>query len=60
MFTNQQLAVSLRATILFTLLLRAVSMMESEKLHSNICSALPADPTTSAYLNSDKSDPIGP
>ena len=56
-FTNEQLASSLRATTLITPVLQAVSLMDVEQLHSDIRSALPADSIASIHLNSNKSDP---
>ena len=56
-FTNEQLASSLRATTLITPVLRAMSLMDIEQLHSDIRSALPADSIASIHLNSEKSDP---
>ena len=50
-FTNEQLASSLRASALSFPVLRAALVMDSEKLHSDILSALRSDPVTSAHLD---------
>ncbi|KIO12138.1 hypothetical protein M404DRAFT_78797, partial [Pisolithus tinctorius Marx 270] len=55
-FTQEQLAVSLRATYLKYLVLRAVALMDVEKLHNDILTALPDDPVSQIHL-SDMSDP---
>ena len=56
-FTQEQLALSLRATIFLSPVLQAMSLMDIEQLHSDICSALSTDPIASIHLKSKKSDP---
>ena len=56
-FTQEQLALSLRATIFLSPVLHAMSLMDIEQLHSDICSALSTDPITSIHLKSKKSNP---
>ena len=55
-FTQEQLSASLRATYLEYPVLRAVTIMDVEKLHSNILSALPSDPIAQTHLK-DTSQP---
>ncbi|KIN99141.1 hypothetical protein M404DRAFT_30604 [Pisolithus tinctorius Marx 270] len=55
-FTQEQLAVSLCATYLEYPVLRAVALMDIEKLHNDILTALPDDPVSQIRL-SDMSDP---
>ena len=50
-FTNEQLASSLRATVLYTLVLRATTIMDLKALHSDICSTLHSDPSISEQLS---------
>ena len=50
-FTNEQLASSLQATILYSLVLRATTIMDLKALHSNIRSALHSDPCISKQLS---------
>ena len=50
-FTNEQLASSLQATVLYTLVLRATTIMDLETLHSNIRSMLHSDPAISEQLS---------
>ena len=50
-FTQEQLAHSLRATYLELPILRAVDIMDIETLHSDILSALPIGPTAQAHLS---------
>ena len=50
-FTNEQLASSLQATILYSPVLRAATIMDLEALHSDIHSALQSDPTISKHLS---------
>ena len=54
-FTQEQLAISLRATYLEALVLCAVELMDIEQLHNDILSALPSDPIAQVRL-SDKTD----
>ena len=49
-FTQEQLSASLRATYLQYPVLRAVAIMDIEKLHSDILSALPSDPIAQTHL----------
>ena len=56
-FTQEQLASSLRATIILSPVLWAMSLMDIEQLHSDICSALSIDPIASIHIKSEKSDP---
>ena len=56
MFTQEQLASSLRATILLALAIHAAVLMDIEHLHRNILTALPADSIAQSHL-SDTSDP---
>jgi hypothetical protein len=49
-FTQEQLASSLRASTLATPVLRAALVMDSEQLHKDILSALPSDPYASQLL----------
>ena len=44
MFTQEQIAVSLRATQLLELVLRATVIMDQEQLNADILAALPVDP----------------
>ena len=55
-FTQEQLSASLCATYLDYPVLRAVAIMDIEKLHSNILSALPSNPITQTHLK-DTSQP---
>ena len=50
-FTNEQLASSLRATVLYTPVLRATTIMDLETLHSDIHSPLHSDPAISEQLS---------
>ena len=50
-FTQEQLANSLRATYLKFLVLRAVAIMDIETLHSDILTALPSDPIAQAHVS---------
>ena len=50
-FTQEQLANSLRATYLEFLVLRAVTIMDIETLHSDILTALPSDPIAQAHVS---------
>ena len=54
-FTQEQLASSLRATIILSPVLQAMSLMDIKQLHSHIHSALSTDPITSIHLKSEKS-----
>ena len=56
MFTQEQLASSLRATILLALAICAAVLVDVEQLHKDILAALPADSVTQSHL-SDTSDP---
>ena len=56
-FTQEQLASSLRATIILSPVLQAVSLMDIDQLHSDIRSALSTDPIASIHLKSEKPDP---
>jgi len=49
-FTQEQLTNSLHATYLEFLVLRAVTIMDVETLHSDILSALPSDPIAQVHL----------
>ena len=51
-FTQEQLASSLRATFLSIPVPCAVIIMDTEKLHSNIQSSLRSDPIASVQLDS--------
>ena len=51
-FTQNQLIASLHATYLATLIIRNAIVMDMEKLHVDICSALPNDPISSSHLPS--------
>ena len=55
MFTQEQLAISLRATYLEVLVLCAVELMDVERLHNDILSAPSSDPIAKVQL-SDKTD----
>ena len=55
-FMQEQLSASLRATYLEYPVLRAVTIMDIEKLHSDILSALPSDPIAQTHLK-DTSQP---
>ena len=50
-FTQEQLANSLRATYLEFLVLRAVAIMDIETLHSDILTTLPSDPIAQAHVS---------
>ncbi|KAJ3560359.1 hypothetical protein NP233_g10892 [Leucocoprinus birnbaumii] len=50
-FTHEQLAASVRATYLSTPSLRAATILDLEKLHSDILSSLRDDPVASAHLD---------
>ena len=50
-FTQEQLANSLRATYLEFPVLRAVTIMDIETLHSDILTALPSDPIAKAHVS---------
>ena len=50
-FTNEQLASSLRATILYTPVLQATTIMDLKTLHSNIRSTLHSDHSISKQLS---------
>ena len=57
-FTNDQLAVSLRAMYLEALMLWASILLDIEQLRSDILSSLPNNPVTSPLLSSESlSDP---
>ena len=56
-FTQEQLASSLRATLILSPVLRAMSLMDIKQLHSDIRSTLSTDPITSIHLKSEKPDP---
>ena len=56
-FTQEQLALSLRATIILSPVLQAMYLMDIEQLHSNICSTLSTNPIASIHHKSEKSDP---
>ena len=56
MFTQEQLASSLRATILLALAIHAAVLVDIEQLHKDILAALPADSVAQSHL-SDPSDP---
>jgi len=49
-FTQEQIAASLRATILTTLTLRAAMILDQNQLHSDILTALPSDSSISNHL----------
>jgi len=49
-FTQEQLTTSLRATSLATLIICNAIIMDVEKLHNDICSALPLNPISAAHL----------
>jgi len=49
-FTHEQIAASLWATILITLALRAATILDQNQLHSNILAALPSDSSISDHL----------
>ena len=51
MFTNEQLASSLQATVLYTPVLRATTIIDLETLHSDIRSALHSNPAISEQLS---------
>ena len=51
MFTNEQLVSSLQATILYSPVLQATTIMDLEALHSDICSALHSNPAISKHLS---------
>jgi RNase H-like domain found in reverse transcriptase len=55
-FTNQHLSESLRATSLLSPVLRASTIMDSEKLHADILAHLSSDPVAQKHLG-DTSDP---
>ena len=55
-FTNEQLALSLRATALIYPALRASTLMDVNKLHSDICSALKNDKVALQYSNPTNTD----
>src|SRR6266436_6237088 len=50
-FTNNQLAASLRATSLSTPVLRATLVMDSEKLHSDILANLSSNPIAISHMS---------
>ena len=56
MFTNEQLALSLRASTLWLPALRGSLIMDMEKLRADIVSSLQSDPTALAHL-SNQTDP---
>ena len=56
-FTQEQLASSLRATIILSPVLWAMSLMDIEQLHSNIHSTLSTNSIASIHLKSEKSNP---
>ena len=56
MFTQEQLASSLRATILLALAIRTAVLVDVEPLHKDILTALPTDSIAQSHL-SDTSDP---
>jgi len=49
-FTHEQIAASLQATIFTTLTLYAATILDQNQLHSNILAALPSDSSISDYL----------
>jgi len=49
-FTHEQIAASLRATILTTPALCAATILDQNQLHSNILTTLPSDPSISNHL----------
>jgi len=49
-FTHEQIAASLQATILTTLTLCAAMILDQNQLHSNILVALPSDSSISDHL----------
>ena len=49
-FTHEQIATSLRATILTTLALCAATILDQNQLHSDILTTLPFDPSISNHL----------
>jgi hypothetical protein len=55
-FTQEQLASSLRATILEYPVLRAISLLDVEQLHKDILTAQTSDPIISSHI-SDSTDP---
>ena len=55
-FTQEQLASSLRATIILSPVLQAVSLLDIKQLHSNIHSTLSTDSIASIHLKSKKSN----
>ena len=56
-FTQEQLASSLRATYLAVPTLRAATIMDVKQLRDDIKAALPSDPISASVLSSDFSDP---
>jgi hypothetical protein len=56
-FTQEQLASSLRASYLAVPTLRAGTIMDIKQLREDIKSALPSDPISASILSSDFSDP---
>jgi hypothetical protein len=54
-FTQEQLAASVRATTLFIPTVRAAVIIDYDQLHTNILSALPSDPLATEHL----SNPLG-
>ena len=50
-FTQEQLAASVRATTLFTPTIRAAVIIDYDRLHTDILSALPSDPLASEQLS---------
>jgi len=49
-FTHEQIAASLRATILTTPALCAATILDQNQLHSDILTTLPSDPSISNHL----------
>jgi hypothetical protein len=49
MFTQEQISVSLRATVLLAPVLRATIIMDQEQLNADILAALPSDPVFTAH-----------
>ena len=56
MFTNQQLALSPHTTRLRSTALKGSLIMDTERLHADICSSLQSDPVALEHLSTD-SDP---
>ena len=52
-FTQQQLAASIWATVLLFLSLCAATIVDLDTLHKDILSALPSDPIATKYISAD-------